>query len=130
MAFIEARGLRKVFGTTVALDSVDLSVEEGRIVGLSGPNGAGKTTALNAILGAYSAASRTVLWTTPPVEEMEAVLAGAAFRSRGRIVFSCSREQFDSRYPAVMVSPKRVAAARALQPIPERQLFGRGILLF
>jgi len=51
MACIEARGLRKVFGTTIALDGVDLSVEEGRILGLIGPNGAGKTTALNAILG-------------------------------------------------------------------------------
>jgi ABC-2 type transport system ATP-binding protein len=54
MATIEARGLRKVFGTTVALDDVDLRVEEGRILGLIGPNGAGKTTALNAILGLTS----------------------------------------------------------------------------
>jgi ABC-2 type transport system ATP-binding protein len=54
MATIEARGLRKVFGTTVALDNVDLRVEEGRILGLIGPNGAGKTTALNAILGLTS----------------------------------------------------------------------------
>src|SRR5213079_1046904 len=51
MATIEARGLWKTFGTTIALDSVDLRVEEGRILGLIGPNGAGKTTALNAILG-------------------------------------------------------------------------------
>src|SRR5512146_2468838 len=51
MACIEARGLRKTFGTTKALDGVDLRVEEGRILGLIGPNGAGKTTALNAILG-------------------------------------------------------------------------------
>jgi len=51
MACIEARGLRKTFGKTVALDGINLHVEEGRIVGLIGPNGAGKTTALNAILG-------------------------------------------------------------------------------
>jgi ABC-2 type transport system ATP-binding protein len=51
MSCIEARGLHKAFGTTVALDSVNLRVEEGRILGLIGPNGAGKTTALNAILG-------------------------------------------------------------------------------
>jgi ABC-2 type transport system ATP-binding protein len=51
MACIEARGLRKAFGSTIALDGVNLRVEEGRILGLIGPNGAGKTTALNAILG-------------------------------------------------------------------------------
>src|SRR5258708_21962711 len=51
MACIEARGLRKSFGTTIALDGVNLRVDEGRIVGLIGPNSAGKTTAFNAILG-------------------------------------------------------------------------------
>ena len=51
MTVIEARGLRKTFGTTIALDSVDLRVAEGRILGLIGPNGAGKNTALNAFLG-------------------------------------------------------------------------------
>ena len=54
MATIEARGLRKVFGTTIALDGINLRVEEGRILGIIGPNGAGKTTALNAILGLNS----------------------------------------------------------------------------
>jgi len=51
MACIEARGVRKTYGATKALDGMDLRVEEGRILGLIGPNGAGKTTALNAILG-------------------------------------------------------------------------------
>src|SRR6476469_8904700 len=51
MPCIEARGLRKAFGTTVALDGVDFRVEEGRVLGIIGPNGAGKTTALNAVLG-------------------------------------------------------------------------------
>src|SRR5256885_11854534 len=51
MPCIEARGLRKSFGNTVALDGLDLRVQEGRIRGIIGPNGAGKPTALNAILG-------------------------------------------------------------------------------
>ncbi len=51
MATIEARGLRKVFDTTIALNNVDLRVEKGRILGIIGPNGAGKTTLLNAVLG-------------------------------------------------------------------------------
>jgi len=48
---ITAKGLTKRYGTTVALDHVDLRIAPGRIVGLVGPNGAGKTTALRAILG-------------------------------------------------------------------------------
>jgi len=54
MTCIEARGLGKSFGTTVALNGVNLEVPEGRIVGLIGPNGAGKTTALHAIVGLTS----------------------------------------------------------------------------
>ena len=48
---IELRALRKSFGTTVALDSLDLTVEEGRIHGFLGPNGAGKSTTLRVLLG-------------------------------------------------------------------------------
>ncbi|MGH8295297.1 MAG: ATP-binding cassette domain-containing protein, partial [Steroidobacteraceae bacterium] len=51
MPVIEARGLRKKYRTTVALDGIDLNIEAGRILGLIGPNGAGKSTALSAILG-------------------------------------------------------------------------------
>jgi ABC-2 type transport system ATP-binding protein len=48
---IQARDLSKKYGSQVALDHVNFTVETGRIVGLIGPNGAGKTSALRAILG-------------------------------------------------------------------------------
>jgi ABC-2 type transport system ATP-binding protein len=252
MACIEARGLRKSFGSTIALDGVDLRVEEGRILGLIGPNGAGKTTALNAILGLtqfqgelkvlgrdpwterdqlmrevcfisdvavlprwirvsqaldyvagvhprfdrakaegflkkteiksrsrvrelskgmvtqlhlalimaidakllvldeptigldilyrkqfydallndYFDGTRTILVTTHQVEEVQHVLTDLMFINRGRIVFSCNMEEYESRYYEVTVNAEKVAAARALRPIYERQVFGRSVLLF
>src|SRR5688500_15093751 len=48
---IEARGLRKVFGQSVAVDSIDLRVEAGEIFGFLGPNGAGKTTTIKMLIG-------------------------------------------------------------------------------
>jgi ABC-2 type transport system ATP-binding protein len=251
MACIEARGLRKAFGTTIALDGVNLRVEEGRILGVIGPNGAGKTTALNAILGLtpyqgelrvlgrdpwaerdllmrdvcfiadvavlprwitvsqaldyvagvhprfnrgkaegflakttirrsskvrelskgmvtqlhlalvmaidakllvldeptlgldilyrkqfydsllndYFDRNRTIVVATHQVEEIQHVLTDVMFIDRGRIVFDRSMEEVESRYVEVVVHPEKAAAARALQPMHERQVFGRIILL-
>jgi ABC-2 type transport system ATP-binding protein len=252
MACIEARGLRKAFGKTVALNSVDLRVEEGRILGLIGPNGAGKSTALNAILGLipyqgelrvlgrdpwserdqlmrdvcfiadvavlprwirvsqaleyvagvhprfdrakaegflartdirrtskvrelskgmvtqlhlalvmaidakllvldeptlgldilyrkqfydsllndYYDRSRTIVVTTHQVDDIQNVLTDLMFINRGRIVLDCSMEEFESRYLEVTVHPPHLAAARALNPLHQRQVLGRSILLF
>ncbi|MDQ2860313.1 MAG: ABC transporter ATP-binding protein [Pseudomonadota bacterium] len=252
MACIEARGLRKAYGATVALDGVDLRIEEGRILGLIGPNGAGKSTALNAILGLtshqgelkvlgrdpwkerdelmrdvcfiadvavlprwmrvsqaldyvagvhlrfdrakaegflaktaikraslvrqlskgmvtqlhlalimaidakllildeptlgldllyrkqfydtllndYFDGARTIVVTTHQVEEVQHILTDLVFIDRGRIVLDCSMEAFEARYSEVMVGPEHLIAARALKPIHERQVFGRGVLLF
>jgi ABC-2 type transport system ATP-binding protein len=68
--------------------------------------------------------------TTHQVEEVQDVLTDVMFINRGRIVLNCSMEEFESRYLEVMVNPEQVAAARALKPIHERQVFGRSILLF
>ncbi len=53
-ALIEIKQLSKNFGQQTVLDSIDLNIESGRIVGLVGPNGSGKTTTLKAILGLTS----------------------------------------------------------------------------
>jgi ABC-2 type transport system ATP-binding protein len=79
MACIEARSLRKVFGTTVALDNVDLRVEEGRILGLIGPNGAGKTTALNAILGLTSYEGQLTVLGRDPWSAREELMRDVSF---------------------------------------------------
>src|SRR5438874_8723086 len=79
MACIEARGLRKAFGSTRALDGVDLRVEEGRIVGLIGPNGAGKTTALNAILGLTSHEGELCVLGRDPWREREHLMRDVCF---------------------------------------------------
>ena len=48
---IEARALTKTYGTTVAVDSVDFTVQPGRVTGFLGPNGAGKSTTMRMVLG-------------------------------------------------------------------------------
>ncbi|WP_433268515.1 ABC transporter ATP-binding protein [Actinosynnema sp. CS-041913] len=45
------RGLRKVYGRTVAVDRVDLDVPKGSVLGMLGPNGSGKTTTIRMLLG-------------------------------------------------------------------------------
>ncbi len=79
MACIEAHGLRKTFGTTVALDGVDLRVEEGRILGMIGPNGAGKTTALNAILGLTSYDGQLSVLGRDPWNSREELMRNVSF---------------------------------------------------
>src|SRR5215469_2042600 len=79
MACIEARGLRKAFGETIALDGIDLRVEEGRIVGLIGPNGAGKTTALDALLGLIPYEGELRVLGRDPWTERDRLMSDVAF---------------------------------------------------
>ena len=57
---IRAEGLTKRYGDSVALDHLDLEVEQGQVVGYLGPNGAGKTTTLRLLLGLQPTHERAV----------------------------------------------------------------------
>jgi ABC-2 type transport system ATP-binding protein len=52
------------------------------------------------------------------------------FIDRGRIVLASTMEEIEARYVELTINPERLAAARALKPIHERQILGRSILLF
>ncbi len=62
MSLLEVKGLTKYFGGLTAVNSLDLSVEKGEIVGLIGPNGAGKTTVFNLIMGTFSPSKGKILF--------------------------------------------------------------------
>jgi ABC-2 type transport system ATP-binding protein len=84
----------------------------------------------DSLLNDYFDRSRTIIVTTHQVEEIQDVLTDLMFIHRGRIVLDSSMEELQSRYLEVMVHPEHLAAARALKPMYERQVFGRSILLF
>jgi ABC-2 type transport system ATP-binding protein len=84
----------------------------------------------DSLLNDYYDRTRTILVTTHQVEEIQNVLTDVMFIDRGRIVFKCSMEEFESRYLELMVNPEQLVAARALRPMHERPLLGRSILLF
>jgi len=84
----------------------------------------------DSLLNDYFDRSRTIVVTTHQVDEIQDVLTDVMFINRGRIVFTCSMEEFESRYVEVMVNPEKAATARALKPIHERQALSRSILLF
>src|SRR5438270_837448 len=161
MACIEARGLRKAFGKTVALDGINMRVEEGRILGLIGPNGAGKTTALNAFLGLTSFVGELRVLGRDPWRERDHLMRDVCFiadvavlprwirvsqvldylvgihprfdRAKAEALLAKTtirRESKVRELSEVMVHPEQLAAARALKPMHERQVFGRSVLLF
>jgi ABC-2 type transport system ATP-binding protein len=84
----------------------------------------------DSLLNDYFDRNRTIIVATHQVEEVQHVLTDLMFIDRGRIVFECSMEELESRYLEVTVHPEKVAAARALKPMHERQAIGRSILLF
>jgi ABC-2 type transport system ATP-binding protein len=84
----------------------------------------------DSLLNDYYDRTRTIIVTTHQVEEIQHVITDLMFIDRGKIVFGCNMEDFESRYAEVTVKPDRLDAARALKPMHERQMLGRSILLF
>jgi ABC-2 type transport system ATP-binding protein len=84
----------------------------------------------DSLLNDYFDRRRTIVVTTHQVEDVQHVLTDLMFINRGRIVLNCGMEEFESRYLEVIVHPDRVAAARALKPIHQRQVLAGSILLF
>jgi ABC-2 type transport system ATP-binding protein len=78
-ALIEAKDLTKRYGSHVALDRANLSIEAGKIVGLIGPNGAGKTSALRAILGLTSYEGQLTVLGREPFKERTSLMGDACF---------------------------------------------------
>lgn len=76
---IEARGVTKIYGNSLALNNFSFSLGAGRVMGLIGPNGAGKTTALRCLMGMTSyQGDLTVLGQNPKNERME-ILSDVAY---------------------------------------------------
>ena len=69
---LEVSGLTRAFGGLIAVNTVDLSVQPGQIVGLLGPNGSGKTTALNLISGVLRPDSGSIRFAGQAIEGMPA----------------------------------------------------------
>ena len=84
----------------------------------------------DSLLGDYFDGDRTIVVATHQVEEIEHVLTDVVFMDRGRIVLAIGTEAMEAQYRLVSVNPDRLAAARALGPIAERQVLGRSELLF
>ena len=82
------------------------------------------------LLNDYFDEERTIIITTHQVEEVEHILSDLIFIQDGRIALDCSMEKVQESYVELVVTPDQAAAARELQPLYERELFGRHIFLY
>jgi len=83
MEGLEIIGLRRRFGTVVALDDLSFQVPSGHVTGFLGPNGAGKTTTMRAVFGLTDLDGGTVLWRGAPVGILERRTFGYMPEERG-----------------------------------------------
>ncbi len=84
----------------------------------------------DSLLNDYFDGARTIVVSTHQVEEIQHILTDVVFLNHGRVVLDARMEDLETRYLEVMVGPDQAAAARALNPVHERQVFGRSIFLF
>lgn len=82
------------------------------------------------LLEDYFDENKTIVITTHQIEEVEHILSDLMFIREGKIVLASSMEEIGERYVEVMVGPQHINPARALQPISERSVFGKSVLLF
>ena len=82
------------------------------------------------LLSEYFDENKTIIVTTHQVEEVEHILTDLIFIRDGKIALNASMDEIGVRYAEVMVNPDKAEAARALNPLNERQIFGKSIFLF
>ncbi len=82
------------------------------------------------LLEDYFDENKTIIVTTHQVEEIEHILSDLMFIRDGKIVLSSTMDEVADRFTEVMVSQENMAAAKALNPIDERQIFGKSVMLF
>jgi ABC-2 type transport system ATP-binding protein len=82
------------------------------------------------LLEDYFDEEKTIIVTTHQVEEIEHILSDLMFIREGKITLSATMDEVSERFVEVMVPPENAAAAKALKPIDERQVFGKSVLLF
>ncbi|SHH01874.1 ABC transporter ATP-binding protein [Massilia sp. CF038] len=82
------------------------------------------------LLEDYFDENKTIVITTHQVEEVEHILTDLMFIREGKIVLSASMDEVGERYTEVMVAGDKLNAANALQPIDQRTVFGKSVMLF
>ncbi|GGO78203.1 ABC transporter ATP-binding protein [Nonomuraea cavernae] len=116
---VEFRGLRRIFGKTVALDGLDLTIEPGEFVALLGPSGCGKTTALRCVAGFERPDSGAVLVDGKDITDVPASKrdAGMVFQSYSLFPNLNARDNvaFGLRVRRVPVATRRAKAAELLE---------------
>ncbi|SHN33819.1 ABC-2 type transport system ATP-binding protein [Duganella sacchari] len=82
------------------------------------------------LLEDYFDENKTILITTHQIEEVEHILTDLMFIENGKISLAASMDEVGERFTEVMVEPEFLAAANALQPMSQRTVFGKAVMLF